>query len=44
MSAQCPKCGRFASAWEESGYDGAWDQTWIHTTCKKCGKAVQTTV
>lgn len=44
MSAQCPKCGRFTIAREESGYDGAWGQTWIYTDCKKCGKAVQTTV
>lgn len=44
MSANCPKCGRFARSWAEHGYDGSWNQTWVHTECAKCGTAVRSIV
>lgn len=42
--ANCPQCGRFASATSRKGYDGTWNQIWVMTYCKKCGKKVQTLV
>ena len=42
--ANCPICGRFCKSTETTGYDGTWNQIYVHTYCSQCGEKEETVV